>query len=452
MNPKSNAIETRRGKEAESFFLSSVEIAGFWGRKRIEATFFEDTTIFIGPNGSGKTTFIEILRSCLAVDLLQLAVLDFQQCVVTLASETGSKRTIKIERGSSERRAIEFNYQISTRRHQLKALPPSERDRAPYSYIRRYNEEAEHVRRSLSALVSLSSISVYRADADFELRRRKENIHADWRSAVDFALHQRIERLNQHRLALFEKQNQIQRTLREEVLLSLLDIGLTKEVDLSFVDDQHVRSRLASDLRRTFIRLGVSARSLGKRIDGYLDSISSRVGHVKRILDEEVSLDADSSGSISPIIANLIGERYQIIQSVTSRSLSSDDEIKKLHRPLEEFISTVNSFFEQKTLSLGPSGLVIESRESKNQIPVEALSSGEKQILILLTEVFLQHKKRCVFITDEPELSLHIGWQRELLVSVKNLNPLAQIIVATHSPEIASSAPEKIIDMREVTF
>ena len=39
---------------------------------------------------------------------------------------------------------------------------------------------------------------------------------------------------------------------------------------------------------------------------------------------------------------------------------------------------------------------------------------------------------------DEPELSLHIGWQQKLLDAMYRLNPNAQLIVATHSPEIAA--------------
>jgi predicted ATP-dependent endonuclease of OLD family len=57
-----------------------------------------------------------------------------------------------------------------------------------------------------------------------------------------------------------------------------------------------------------------------------------------------------------------------------------------------------------------------------------------------------------LFIADEPELSLHIDWQRKILNALLDLNPKAQIIVATHSPEIAGNFPQNIINMKNITI
>ncbi|UXY53569.1 ATP-binding protein [Pseudomonas tohonis] len=84
------------------------------------------------------------------------------------------------------------------------------------------------------------------------------------------------------------------------------------------------------------------------------------------------------------------------------------------------------------------------------QLNVTKLSSGEKQLLILFTEALLQKKQPFVFLADEPELSLHIAWQRKIIPAVKSLNPNAQVIVATHSPEVASKYRSSIIDMEDI--
>lgn len=78
------------------------------------------------------------------------------------------------------------------------------------------------------------------------------------------------------------------------------------------------------------------------------------------------------------------------------------------------------------------------------------LSSGEKQLFILLAETVLQNRRQSIFIADEPELSLHVAWQRKLLNAVRKLNPNAQLVVATHSPEIAGPWRHSLIKMREV--
>ena len=88
--------------------------------------------------------------------------------------------------------------------------------------------------------------------------------------------------------------------------------------------------------------------------------------------------------------------------------------------------------------------------EKNGDVPISKLSSGEKQLIILLTEALLQREQSFLFIADEPELSLHISWQREILPAIRILNPNAQLIVATHSPEVAGKYLGKILDMEDV--
>ena len=84
------------------------------------------------------------------------------------------------------------------------------------------------------------------------------------------------------------------------------------------------------------------------------------------------------------------------------------------------------------------------------EIDLIKLSSGEKQLIILLVEALLQKNKKHIFLADEPELSLHIAWQRKIIPAIKKINPNAQIIVATHSPEVASKYKGSIFDMEEL--
>lgn len=62
------------------------------------------------------------------------------------------------------------------------------------------------------------------------------------------------------------------------------------------------------------------------------------------------------------------------------------------------------------------------------------LSSGEKQILIILTSVLIQSGRDFIMLMDEPEISLHFDWQRRLIEDIQTLNPNLQLILATHSP------------------
>ena len=73
-------------------------------------------------------------------------------------------------------------------------------------------------------------------------------------------------------------------------------------------------------------------------------------------------------------------------------------------------------------------------------IGVSSLSSGEKHVLRILIETLLA--KGNTVIIDEPEISIHVDWQSDLIKTMRQLNPEAQIILATHSPEIMADVPD----------
>lgn len=64
------------------------------------------------------------------------------------------------------------------------------------------------------------------------------------------------------------------------------------------------------------------------------------------------------------------------------------------------------------------------------------LSSGEKQMLVILLTVLVEDLQPCVLFMDEPEISLHIDWQQRLIGLIRELNPNAQIVLTTHSPAV----------------
>jgi predicted ATP-dependent endonuclease of OLD family len=79
------------------------------------------------------------------------------------------------------------------------------------------------------------------------------------------------------------------------------------------------------------------------------------------------------------------------------------------------------------------------------------LSSGEKQLLIILFTVLCQDEKSAILLLDEPEISLHTHWQHELIEIIRTLNPNCQIIAMTHSASIFNDGwRNKVIWMADV--
>ena len=113
-----------------------------------------------------------------------------------------------------------------------------------------------------------------------------------------------------------------------------------------------------------------------------------------------------------------------------------------LRDPIIRFSTLVNDFLSQtkKQVDVGKNGqLTIQvygnSSESR---PISALSSGERQLLVMLAHLSFNPNLdgSGVFIVDEPELSLHIAWQEKFVDAIREANPNVQLILATHSPAI----------------
>lgn len=116
--------------------------------------------------------------------------------------------------------------------------------------------------------------------------------------------------------------------------------------------------------------------------------------------------------------------------------LDYPDRATEINKRINGFLMLVNDFFSEtgKKLVIRDSRLVFVQGEST--IELETLSSGEKQLLLILMNVFLLEEKPAVVFMDEPEIALHVSWQYKLLDTLTKLNPQAQFIITTHSPSI----------------
>jgi ABC-type glutathione transport system ATPase component len=80
------------------------------------------------------------------------------------------------------------------------------------------------------------------------------------------------------------------------------------------------------------------------------------------------------------------------------------------------------------------------------------LSSGEKQMLAILLTVLVEDRQPYVLFMDEPEVSLHIEWQKRLIDLIVELNPNVQIILTTHSPAVIMNGwMDKVTEVSDIT-
>ena len=149
-----------------------------------------------------------------------------------------------------------------------------------------------------------------------------------------------------------------------------------------------------------------------------------------------------------PVFAKLLrlvdfdAKRYLFPMSASKSSAESG----KLFRRIFELSDDVNE--NRATLSEAKSAVLqialMRSDSGRGITSFRELSSGEQQIVSLIVKILVHATQGCVIIIDEPELSLHVGWQRVLprVLSTIAKHFACDIVVATHSPLIISSAPE----------
>ncbi len=135
--------------------------------------------------------------------------------------------------------------------------------------------------------------------------------------------------------------------------------------------------------------------------------------------------------------------------SMIDASIERQAEMKA---DIDNFCAVVNQLFETTGKRIEIEGNKFNVVSGEETIPISALSSGEKQILLILLRVFLLDGEEAYVLLDEPENSLDISWQFELINMLVRLNPNAQYFITTHSPSIFGDGwGDKIIYMEDVT-
>lgn len=129
-----------------------------------------------------------------------------------------------------------------------------------------------------------------------------------------------------------------------------------------------------------------------------------------------------------------VGNR--IITLLTSGNPDDQRLAAELTKPKKEFQDLIDELFAPTAKTIVRDSNEILFNQYGETIPPYMLSSGEKQILVILLTALVQEGRPGVMLMDEPEISLHIEWQQRLITLVRTMNPNTQIILCTHSPAI----------------
>lgn len=129
-----------------------------------------------------------------------------------------------------------------------------------------------------------------------------------------------------------------------------------------------------------------------------------------------------------------VGNR--IIECLTSGNPDDQARATELSRPKTKFQDLIDDLFGETGKTIVRKSNEIRFLQDGDLLWPYQLSSGEKQMLVILLTVLVQDGQHCVLFMDEPEVSLHVEWQQRLISLIRELNPNVQIILTTHSPAV----------------
>lgn len=164
---------------------------------------------------------------------------------------------------------------------------------------------------------------------------------------------------------------------------------------------------------------------------------------------------AEGLGTLSKLLAQLPMDKHELVSSVLepyAASLSSKLDANQITKNrLDTFLDIANDFYRRKKVEITVSNGIQVIGDDGRPLKIGLLSSGEKQLMLLLCNILCATNHPSLFIVDEPEISLNVKWQRKLVSSLLRLCDRSdvQFIMATHSIEVLSRHSDSVMKLED---
>jgi len=330
--------------------VESVSIVGLWGSRNLDASFFEDSNFLIGPNGSGKTTVINLIAAVLTADWPTLSRIPFSRVRLVLNDqETGSKSTVAVDKSfDRQRRFPSLSYRF-------------EDDKGPRDYsgddIDR--QMRHHPTRRMIGAIFEELRSVVRVQWLSIHRRPLQSAEDDEDDSYESTVDQKLDELSRELIKFFSKLASAGEAESEQfhktVFTSLL-YGQTSQWDLITSVKSLNLDHEKTALEEIFRKFGVPERA-------YSDQLTEHFNLVSAALSSGIQL------STPHLIALVSMRSIHLVVKDWQSTLERQLEISKTK---EQFLSLLNEMMKpRKRFSVN------EKNELQSWVGVDAIEQAE---------------------------------------------------------------------------
>lgn len=403
--------------------LKSFIIEGLYGLFTYQLTFRKGVFIITGPNGFGKTTILRCINDIYNGEFWRFFFLKFKSIIVRF----DDNNEIELHRYETDK-AVLFGNPLQD--VTIKVL-----------YHGKEKEEAFDV--TIQYIFRL---------ARYQTRRNPSNIEEYLDSFYDLIEDESIQKAMPQLLTYLHNQHctfvEAQRLVYGKQDARGIQTGIAYTID-----------DINEQIKKTYLRARNDFSKKAQSIDGtFIERLSKAIGEKKGI-DNDVS-----SSELQQLIQkyrkyHLIEEMNVDVQLPEGYNLVKNlylNDIKSKLQSLEkyfEILSTFDSFvtgqgLSYKHIELNEYGITVLS-DIGDSIPLNKLSSGEQNLMILAYNLIFETSNNDVLLVDEPENSLHMAWLENLLEDYIRIAKItgAQVIIATHSPTFIGSRENLVFDL-----
>jgi predicted ATP-binding protein involved in virulence len=436
--------------------------------------FNSELTFVTGINGSGKTTAVRSMIWLLSPSLSALAELEYEKLSATVVhnEQRVIVSTIKTPHGfeilcSGVKEALKIPH-LDTYQHETRAA------------FREYEQdfyrdfEAQHkshgVLETLAKLPTPMFLDLERQHKPFSRRRRAEprsSVREHFGNPLGGAIGDSLtdaQLLAEERYRRFlANRSDLTDTLKQNIILSAFDTtDDTGDVGQALGDTEATTRRLTKNkdvLSESLREIGIGEERITGQVHPFFERAQAVLQSAPTTDDLERLTKTKDSKRVNNTLERLsalleLQPRLRRIDKLRNLIDDYSREVDRLHEPIARFTSAVNQFLSDsgKSLLFTPTGgLRTFIERAKVDRPIRAMSSGERQLIVILTHLAFNPEahRAGVLVIDEPELSLHLRWQELFVDAVRATSPSLQIILATHSPSIVLDRTDACVDIRE---